>query len=180
MPNLFTDIETKAGDGVFHAVVEIPKDSKIKYEYADKMGCVMVDRFFKTPIAYPQNYGFFPQTWNKYDNDPMDVIVISNEKIYPGVVVPVRVIGIIEMDDTGEVDHKILAVPEGDPNFANVKTVADLNTHFTEILPNLEWFLANYKGREKGKEVIVHGTKERDVALAFLDECMAEYEENHK
>ncbi len=180
MTNLFTDIETKVEEGVFHAVVEIPKDSKIKYEYADKMGCMMVDRMFKTPVAYPQNYGFFPQTWNKYDNDPMDVIIISNEQIFPGVVVGVRVIGIIEMDDTGEVDHKILSVPVGDSNFDHIDTVADLKAHYPEILPNLEWFLGNYKGREKGKEVIVHGTKEKDVALAFLDECMAEYENNHK
>ena len=177
MPNLFTDIETKAGDGVFHAVVEIPKDSKIKYEYADKMGCVMVDRFFKTPIAYPQNYGFFPQTWNKYDNDPMDVIVVSSEKFQPGVVVPVRVIGIIEMDDTGELDHKIIAVPTGNSDYAHCEDIEDLDT---ETIKNMEWFLENYKGREEGKEVKLLGTKNKDAALTFLKECSDEYQANHK
>ncbi len=96
--NLFHDLPlTSKKDGIFHAVIEIPKNSRVKYEYNEDYGTIMVDRIFRTPIAYPQNYGFFPKTWNKYDKDPMDVIVISTEVFAPGVVVPVRIIGIIKM-----------------------------------------------------------------------------------
>ncbi len=175
--NLSYDLPLSEEEGIFHAVIEIPKYSRVKYEYSEKYGATFVDRIFRTPVDYPQNYGFFPQTWNKYDNDPMDVIVVSSEKFYPGVVVPVRIIGIIEMDDTGELDHKIIAVPTGNSDFSHCKDITDLDT---ETVANLEWFLANYKGREKGKEVKLLGTKGKAEALSFLQECAEEYEANHK
>lgn len=177
MTNLFYDLPLQAEEGIFHAVIEIPKGSRVKYEYSEEYGAVFVDRVFRTPVDYPQNYGFFPQSWNKYDNDPMDVIVVSSEQFAPGVVVPVKVIGIIEMDDTGELDHKIIAVPVGHSDYAHCEDISDLDS---EIVGNMEWFLANYKGREKGKEVKLLGTKGRADAIAFLNECAEEYEANHK
>jgi len=66
--NLFYDLPLSEEDGVFHAVIEIPKRSRIKYEYSEKHGAVFVDRIFRTPVDYPQNYGFFPQTWNNLEN----------------------------------------------------------------------------------------------------------------
>ncbi len=176
--NLFFDIPLHEEDKViFNAVVEIPRGSRVKYEYNDKIGAMFVDRVFRTPIDYPQNYGFFPRTWNKYDNDPMDVIIVSSEKFVPGVVVPVRILGIIEMDDTGELDHKIIAVPAGHSDYAHCQDINDLDR---EVVENLEWFLANYKGREPEKEVKVLGTKGHDAAIAFLEECSEEFKENHR
>lgn len=174
--NLHSDFPLSPKEGVFHAIIEIPRGSAIKYEYNETHGVVMVDRLFKTPVAYPQNYGFFPQTWNKYDNDPMDVIVICSQAFAPGVVVPVRVIGIIEMDDTGELDHKILAVPVGDHRQETVNDLADLDHHTVE---NMTWFLEHYKDREEGKEVKILGVKGSADALSFLQECAEEYQTNH-
>lgn len=170
--NLYHDIALQPKEGVFHAIVEIPKDSKVKYEFDHELGTVFVDRIFRTACGYPQNYGFFPRTWNKYDKDPMDVIIFSNETFAPGVVVPVRIVGIIEMDDTGELDHKILAVPVKEAAFDGVKDIADIPQ---ELLGNLEWFLANYKNREPGKEVKLLGNKDSAAALAFIQECEEEY-----
>jgi inorganic pyrophosphatase len=176
MTNLFYDIPLKEDEGVFHAVIEIPKNSKVKYEYNEKMGVMMVDRIFRTPVQYPQNYGFFPQTWNRFDKDPMDVIVITSEEFPSGTVVPVRVVGIIEMDDGGELDHKILAVPTGHSDYHDCHDLADLDG---EIVSNLEWFLSHYKDREE-KEVKILGIKDKKVALKFLQDCEDEYQKNHK
>jgi inorganic pyrophosphatase len=174
--NLFFELPLRAEKETFHAVIEIPKGSRIKYEYSEKYGQIFVDRIFRTPVDYPQNYGFFPQAWNQYDNDPMDVIVVANESFHPGVVVPVRVIGIIEMDDTGELDHKIIAVPTGHADYGHCQDITDLPE---EVLKNMEWFLANYKGREAGKEVRLLGTKGKKEALAFLQACEEEFQKNH-
>jgi inorganic pyrophosphatase len=176
MKSLFHRMPLVAKEGVYHAIVEIPKGSSVKYEFNEDQDCIMVDRFFKTPVSYIQNYGFFPQSWNKYDKDPMDVIVISDVSIASGVVVPVRIVGIIEMDDTGELDHKILAVAEKDHAMSHVKDINDLQS---EIVPNLEWFLTHYKDLEKGKEVKILGIKDAATALKFLDECAAEYQAHH-
>ncbi len=174
---LYYDLPLSPEDGIFHAIVEIPKNSQIKYEFSEEYNTIFVDRVFRTPVAYPQNYGFFPQTWNKYDKDPMDVIVICSETFAPGVVVPVRVIGIIEMDDTGELDHKILAVPEGHSDYEHCKDIGDLDK---EIVANLEWFLEHYKDREEGKEVKILGTKGHADAIAFLNECAEEFKKKHQ
>ena len=170
------DLPLEADEGIYHAVIEIPKKSSVKYEFNEKYNTILVDRVFRTPVEYPQNYGFFPQSWNKYDNDPMDVIVIANESFQPGVVVPIRIVGIIEMDDTGELDHKILGVPEGHSDYAHCKDIGDLDA---EIVANLEWFLEHYKDREPGKEVKVLRTKGRLEAMDFLKECAEEFKKKH-
>ncbi len=174
--NLFKDIPLR-NETLFNAIVEIPKASRVKYEYDDHLGVIAVDRIFKTPVSYPQNYGFFPRAWNKYDHDPMDVIILSREAFVPGALVGVRIIGIIEMDDTGELDHKIIAVCDGEADYKGIEDITDPKV--SEDIANLEWFLGNYKGREKGKKVTVLGIKGRADALKFLEECEAEYQTNH-
>ncbi len=170
--HLFEDVNLEPKKGVFHIVIEIPKNSRIKYELDENHGVISIDRILRTPVAYPQNYGFFPQSWNKYDKDPMDGIVISNESIMPGVLAPVRIVGMIEMDDSGELDHKILSVLDGDPDFENVRDIDDLGI---DIIENMEWFLANYKAREKGKEVKLLGRKNKKDAMKFLRDCGEEF-----
>jgi len=175
--NLFFDIPLSSDEKTFNTIIEIPKHSRVKYEYNEKLGVIAVDRVFRTPVDYPQNYGFFPRTWNKFDNDPMDVIIISSEKFFPGVVVPVRIIGIIEMDDTGELDHKILAVPEGHSDYEHCKDIDDLDS---EIVENLEWFLTHYKDREPGKKVVINAIKGSADAIKFLNECSKEFKQKHQ
>ncbi len=175
--NLYFDIPLNPASGVFHAVIEIPRGSNVKYEFNETYNTIFVDRIFRTPVNYPQNYGFFPRTWNKYDSDPSDVIVISTESFQPGTVVPVRVVGIIYMEDTGELDHKILAVPTGLSNYSHCH---DLNELPKEIVENLKWFLKNYKYRDTGTVLKILGSDERKKALEFLEECNKEFLERRE
>ncbi|MGN7613748.1 inorganic diphosphatase [Magnetococcales bacterium HHB-1] len=170
--NLFTDLPLQAADGVFHAIIEIPKNSRIKYEFNEKFNHIVVDRLFRTPVNYPQNYGFFPQAWNEFDGDPPDVIVISSEVFHPGVIVPVRVIGIIELMDTGELDHKILAVPTGASDYSHCHDIRDLDK---EVVENLKWFLTHYKYRELGETLEVLGVRGKNRAEEFLATCSKEF-----
>jgi len=175
--NLFFDVPLSNDEKIFNAIVEIPKNSRVKYEYDEKLGAITVDRIFRTPVAYPQNYGFFPRTWNKFDNDPMDTIIISAESFFPGAVVPVRPIGIIEMEDTGELDHKILSVPTGHSDFEHCRDISDLDA---EIVENLRWFLSHYKDRENGKFVKILDTKNAAAAIKFLRDCEKEFKLKHQ
>ncbi len=173
MTNLFTDIPLQVKDDVYYAVVEIPKGSRVKYEYNESLGAIEVDRVFRTPVGYPQNYGFFPKTWNRFDQDPMDVIVLSKESYLPASIIKVRVIGMIEMEDSGELDHKIIAVPDDYSGFDHAFKVADVDK---EVIDDLVWFLGHYKDREPGKSVKILGIKEKDDAIQFLKDCSNEYE----
>lgn len=134
-----------------NVVVEIPANSSVKYELDKESEAVLVDRFSYTAMFYPFNYGFIPQT-NASDGDPVDVLVLSSQSVHPGVVIPCRPIGMLEMEDEAGVDTKILAVPTAkvDPFYAHINEVADLD----EATKNkIKHFFDHYKEIEPGKWV---------------------------
>ena len=153
-------------------IIEISKNSRVKYEMNKKFGIIEVDRILHTPIPYPFSYGLIPQTWNEYDNDPLDAIVIASESLIPGCVVNCRTIGMLSVDDSGERDDKILAVPLDDPYFANIKQFEDIPTKDRE---DIQYFLEHYKDLEKGKEVIVKSWDNAEKAKEFITECVQCY-----
>jgi len=155
-------------------IVEIAEGSRVKYEFEKKYGTIAVDRFLHTPIPYPFSYGLIPQTWNEYDNDPLDAVIIASEPLLPGCVVPCRVVGMMSVDDSGERDDKILAVPTGDPYFENVKDFHDLPQKKRE---DIEYFMTHYKDLEKNKVVIVKSWDDAKTAEKFIEECVACYQE---
>ena len=101
------DIEVgRRSPKIVNMVVEIPRDSPVKYELEKKTGLLMMDRFLFSSVHYPGNYGFIPKTlWD--DNDPLDILVLSNRPIYPLTICQVRVIGVVRMKDDKEGDDKI-------------------------------------------------------------------------
>ena len=133
-------------------IVEIPRFSKNKYEIDKKTGLIKLDRPMHTAQDYPFDYGFVPQTyWD--DNDPLDVILLTTYPLLLGILVEARPVGLLEMTDDGEEDHKIIAVPTEDPRFARVLDLKDINPH---TLKEIEHFFATYK-KLQDKEVVVKG-----------------------
>ncbi|RMD67214.1 inorganic diphosphatase [Candidatus Pacearchaeota archaeon] len=130
-----------------NVIIEIPKDSKQKYELDKKTGLLKLDRFLYSAVHYPGDYGFIPQTlWE--DGDPLDIIVLTNRPVYPFTLARVRVIGVIRMVDSGERDDKIVGVYECDPRFKELESIKDVPTH---ILAELKHFFETYK-QLQGKE----------------------------
>src|SRR5690606_20395369 len=107
-----------AGDvdgGVINTVIEIPKWSTLKIEWNRKLAIFQLDRVEPSIFAKPVNYGFIPQTLDD-DGDELDTLVITNDPIPTGVYLKAQVIGVLNFEDDGEMDHKIIAVPEDDRN----------------------------------------------------------------
>src|ERR1700682_2627804 len=102
---------------VVRMIVEIPKNSSNKYEYDGKLHVFRLDRALYSPLHYPGDYGFIPGTLS-LDRDPLDVLTLVDEASYPGVLIAVRPVGMLEMVDQDEQDQKILAVPNRNPRFA--------------------------------------------------------------
>lgn len=151
--------------------VEIPQGSAVKYELDKETGFMTVDRFGYTAMAYPFNYGFIPST-HAEDGDPVDVLVISTYRVDPGCVIPVRPIGLLEMEDEAGIDTKILAVPtkKVDPFYANINDIADLDVttkakikhyfdHYKELEPGKWVKTKDFLGKEKAYESIKAGMK---------------------
>lgn len=133
-----------AAPDVVNVVVEIPKGSRCKYEFDKELGAIRLDRILYSSMVYPGDYGFVPQTLFD-DGDPLDIFVMTNEPTFPGCILPARPIGLFRMQDKGEPDDKILAVPVGDPFFREYHDIADIPQHF---LAECAHFFAVYKDLE--------------------------------
>lgn len=148
---------------VINVFIEIPQGSSVKYELEKDSGIIFVDRFIYTAMAYPFNYGFIPNT-KAEDGDPVDVLVISSVSVHPGVVIPSRPIGLLEMEDEEGSDNKILAVPvvRVDPLYANVNDIKDIDE---SILEKIRHFFEHYKELEKEKWVKLNNFAGKKKAL---------------
>lgn len=158
-----------------NAIIEIPKFSRIKYEVDKATGLIKFDRVLYSPMHYPANYGFVPNTWWD-DEDPLDILVMGEEPIAPGVLVTVRPIGALEMNDGGDDDLKVLAVPTEDPRWANTHDLADIEPH---LLKEIAHFFARYKELQK-KEVKVGDWVNKEAAFAAAEKAMKMYGEKFR
>jgi inorganic pyrophosphatase len=140
----------------FNVVIEIPMHAEpIKYEVDKESGAIFVDRFMSTAMHYPCNYGYIPHTIAG-DGDPVDVLVMSQFALPPGVVVRCRPIGMLKMTDEAGEDAKLLAVPVDKltPMYRSVTSPRDLPQI---ILDQISHFFEHYKDLEPGKFVKVQG-----------------------
>ncbi len=158
--NLLHDIKAGTPEEM-NVIIEINKGSKNKYEIDKETGIIALDRVMHSAQDYPFDYGFVPQTlWD--DGDALDVVLLTTHALFPGVLVRARAVGIMHMIDGGEADEKVIAVPTGDPRFANVQDIADVNPH---TLKEIQHFFATYKQIQK-KEVEVGEFEGKDAAHA--------------
>ena len=158
--NLLHDIAPGSAEKM-NVIIEIPKDSKNKYEIDKETGIIALDRVLHTAQVYPFDYGFVPQTlWD--DGDALDVIVLTTQPLLPGILVHARPIGILPMIDGGDKDEKVLAVPVSDPRFAQYKDIADVNPH---TLKEISHFFLTYK-QLQNKEVTVGEWQGKEAAEA--------------
>ena len=145
-----------AGEGapeLVNAVVEVPVGSRNKYEYEPELGLIARDRVLPGSVRYPTDYGFIPSTLTD-DGEPLDVMVAAYDPVFPGCVLRVRPVGVLDVTDESGPDHTILAVPDDDPRFADIRTLDDLPD---QNLREIEQFYATYKRLEGDEEVEING-----------------------
>lgn len=154
----------------FNALIEIPMGSSVKYELDKTTGLMRMDRVLYSAVYYPANYGFIPQTLAE-DEDPMDVLVLCQEAVYPMTLVQARVIGLMTMLDSGKKDHKVLAVAMGDPEFNSFREAEELPHH---RLAMLRRFFQDYKYLE-GKSVEVDEIEPAEKAMPVIQDSLERY-----
>jgi inorganic pyrophosphatase len=110
---------------MIEAVIEIPRGSRNKYEVDHETGRVHLDRVLYTPFVYPVDYGYFDKTLGG-DGDPLDALVLLEFPVFPGVVVNVRAVGVLPMEDDGGMDEKILCVPAKDKRWDHIQDINDV------------------------------------------------------
>ncbi|WOX06508.1 inorganic diphosphatase [Microbulbifer pacificus] len=148
-----------------NVIIEIPANhAPIKYEIDKDADAVFVDRFVATPMFYPANYGYVPQTLSE-DGDPLDVLVVAPYPVMVGSVIRSRVVGVLNMTDESGVDAKLLAVPHTKLTklYDHVQEIGDLPEL---LIKQIEHYFENYKKLEAGKWVKVDGWADAEAARA--------------
>ena len=157
-----------------NVVIEIPKDSEpVKYEVDKETGAIFVDRILSTPMRYPCNYGYVPQTLGG-DGDPADVLVVLPLPLVPGAVIRCRPVGVLKMSDEAGSDEKLLAVPVAKVfnGYTHVEHLHQVSPHWLERIGH---FFEHYKDLEKGKWVKVEGWGDAAEAKQILAEAIERY-----
>lgn len=160
---------------VVEAIIEISRNSKAKYELDKTTGMLRLDRVLHSSVRYPENYGFIPQTLGD-DNDPLDILVLSQIEIQPLCLLEAKVIGVMNMIDGGEGDEKIIAVANDDPSVNHINNVEELPEHYRAQLQN---FFEDYKKLER-KEVVVDGFEDRATAIEVIKKAIVSYDKKYR
>lgn len=160
---------------IINLIVEIEKGGFIKYEYDHELGILVCDRVLYGPVHFPVNYCDVPRTWNKHDNDPLDAVVFTKGNILAGTLCVGRVVGLMEMVDGQEIDHKIICVNHNDPRYDNINNINDLREW---DLKDMQTFFEIYKHAQKGPgHVKVGKFLGKEAAYKLIEESLQDYKD---
>ena len=155
-----------------NVVIEIPKDADpVKYEVDKASGAIFVDRVLSTPMRYPCNYGYVPNTLSG-DGDPADALVLLPLPLIAGSVIRCRPVGLLNMEDEAGGDSKLIVVPADKVfhGYAHIREIGDAPQHWRDRIAH---FFEHYKDLEQGKWVKIAGWGD---AAAAREEILASVE----
>ncbi len=160
------------GNGVINTVIEIPEGSTLKIEWNREVAAFQLDRVEPQIFAKPVNYGFIPGTLDE-DGDELDTLVVCPEPLPTGVFLEAKVIGILNFEDDGEMDHKVVCVPADERNSGNaIHSLDDLSDQWKKQIVH---HFTHYKDLKKPGSTKVLGWGDIDSAKKTILECIDAY-----
>ena len=175
------DIEVGADLKAFvPTVIEIPKGSHLKYEVDKPTGLLKLDRVLYSAVFYPANYGFIPRTHGD-DGDPLDILVLMDAPAFSGCLVPARLLGVIEAEQTerdGETtrNDRLIAVAADSRIHRDLRSLDDLSG---ALLEEIEYFFVSYN-TIKGKVFKPLGRFGARRARTLVDEACERFARKHR
>ena len=162
--------------GELNVVIEIPTGSNHKIEWDREHACFMLDRVEPMAFAKPCNYGFIPQTLDE-DGDELDVLMITDQPLTTGIWMKAKILGVMKFVDGGEVDDKIICVPEDDRNNGGAyNTLEDLPA---QTLKQIEYHFNHYKDLKKPGTTEVKAFEDAKSAKKVIKASIERYLDAH-
>lgn len=156
-------------NGLVNTVVEIPEGSRLKVEWDRERAAFMLDRVEPAIFAKPCNYGFIPQTLDD-DGDELDTLIVCSEPIPMGVWLEAKIVGVLNFQDDGEADHKVVVVPADDRDTGDsINSLDDLGDRWKQ---KIEHHFTHYKDLKKPGSTVVEGWGDAEAAKAIIRECI--------
>lgn len=157
------------------AIIETPKGRRNKFDYDPESGLFELAGLLPEGMAFPFDFGFIPSTLAD-DGDPVDVMVLMDEPAHVGCLLDVRLIGVIEAEQTQhgktESNNRLLAVSIHSYSHENVVSIKHMTPSF---LTQIEEFFVSYN-KLRGKKFKVTGQGGPERALALLKKGAKEFE----
>jgi len=159
-------------DFKINTVVEISEKSILKIEYNRDKHTFELDRVEPAIFAKPANYGFIPATLDD-DGDELDTLIVTPEPVPTGVVMEAKILGVLNFEDEGEQDHKIICVPATDYDGGDrIQTLDDLGEQWKN---KIEYHFNTYKDLRKRGTTKVLGYGDAAAAVEVIKECIERY-----
>lgn len=156
-----------------NTVIEIPEGSILKIEWDRERACFRLDRVEPSIYAKPVNYGFIPQTLDE-DGDELDTLVVCDEPIPTGVWLEAKIIGVLNFEDDGDADHKVVVVPADDRNTGDsINRIRDLGARWQQ---KIEEHFTHYKDLKKPGSTKVLGWGDREDAKKIIAQSIDRYQ----
>jgi inorganic pyrophosphatase len=156
-------------NGMVNTVVEISEGSRLKVEWDRERAAFMLDRVEPAIFGKPCNYGFIPQTLDE-DGDELDTLIVCSEPIPMGIWLEAKIVGVLNFNDDGEADHKVVVVPADDRDTGDsIKSLDDLGDRWKQ---KIEHHFTHYKDLKKPGSTVVEGWGDVEAAKAIVRECI--------
>ena len=166
---LISPFDEETGD--LNVVIDTPKDSRNKYKYDEKLKIFKLGGVLAVGLFFPFDFGYIPNTLGG-DGDPLDVLVLMDEAAFVGCLVPSRLLGVIEAEQTEdgktERNDRLIAVSADSRTHKNIKSINDLNP---TLLDEIEHFFISYNDA-KGKKFKPLGRFAATKAKKLIEEGM--------
>ncbi|HET9300900.1 MAG TPA: inorganic diphosphatase, partial [Candidatus Polarisedimenticolaceae bacterium] len=156
-------------------VIETPAGSRNKYLHDEDRGIFRLHKLLPLGTTFPFDFGFVPETLAE-DGDPVDVLVLSAEPLFPGCRVDVRLLGVIEARQSekgGKTirNDRLIGVPETKKIRPRARTLGDLPE---AVLDQLEHFFVSYN-RAEGRTFMPLARRGPEVALRLVGKARRAY-----
>ena len=157
----------------YKIIIEIPEESAVKYEIDEETHELTIDRIMPTAMRFPFSYGAVAESLGE-DGDPLDALVFLSQPVAPNVTVKCEIIGYLEMEDEGGIDHKLLAVPleKIDAVCGSWKSIEDIPQARRD---QIRHFFEHYKDLEPQKWVKLNDWKSKEEALALIEQAQTRF-----
>ncbi|MEI6741819.1 MAG: inorganic diphosphatase [bacterium] len=152
-------------------VIEIRQGERNKYEFDKDTGRLFLDRVNGTAMGYPTDYGYVPNTMCG-DGDPLDGLLVIDESVPHGTVVPARPIGVLYLIDDGEADEKLICVPADDVSKDHIKDLSDLGENFQKVIEHFYSHYKDWKNGWKGVEMKFNGWGDANAAKQVITQSI--------
>lgn len=112
------------------AIVETPKGRRNKFDYDSRLEAFTLGGLLAEGLSFPFDFGFIPSTLGE-DGDPLDVMILMDEPAHVGCVLCIRLIGVIEAEQTDDgkkvSNDRLIGVSVHSYNHENVHSIAEIS-----------------------------------------------------